>query len=124
MTIAEHMVGPKAGKVGVWAFSGTTALAAQDFFGGTPRQGTQYFTMICDVAWYLITSDKSDTTSLPAPDPTTTGAFTSASVDGRCVRIPADFPYPIEVSPESRYFRAVSVGGGTLRVHPSSPFGS
>lgn len=122
MTIADDLTAPRVGYVGVLSISGA-ASAAQDMTPAGAVAGKFYATFIADVDWYIVFAGKSDATSLPAPVIATTGALPSGAptLDGRCDLVPAKMPYHVEITPESRYFRVIASGAGTLRYRVSSP---
>ena len=121
-TIADHCTAPKAGKIKVLTLTAATASSAQDSELSTA--GRRYMTAVADAEWYILFSSngKSDTTSLPAPVIATTGVTTT--LDGRCWGpIPAGTEFHRELSPDERYFRAISTAGGILRWYLSSDVG-
>lgn len=121
--IADHVVPPQAGKIGVQAVT-TSAGAKTDLSPSTePFQGSVYVTFICDVAFYILFGKANTDAETPAPVVATTGEITTVTKDGRCMRVPADFPFQVEVSPEQRYFRVIGSNSGTLRYYISSPRG-
>lgn len=123
MTIADHCTPPKAGKINVLTLAAATASTAQD--SDQLASGTRYLTAVCNAEWYILftSNGKSDSTSLPAPVIATTGV--DATVDGRCWGpIAAGVEFHRELTPDDRYFRAISTAGGVLRWYLSSGVGA
>lgn len=122
MSIADDLIAPLVGYQGVMSISGA-ASAAKDLTPAGAVAGKFYATFIADVDWYIIFASKNDGTSLPAPVIATTGDLPSGAptLDGRCELVAAKERYHVEITPESRYFRVIGSGAGTLRYRISSP---
>lgn len=118
MNAAEHITPPKAGKVQVLALVANTASTAQD----TDHAGTgcRFLTIHCTEEFYILfTADGRDVAgALPDPVIATTGVGTT--VDGRCWPLAADTPHHFTVTPDDRYFKAISTSNATLRWYLSS----
>lgn len=126
MNIADHIIPPIAGKIGVQTLSGSAGNRTQ-LFALEDVVGQRYVTFIADVDFYILFGSADNDTETPAPVIATTGDISTTTKNGRCLLVPAKVPFPTTVDQSSRYFRVIGSGAGTLRYYVSStiapPFG-